>query len=251
MSIETINNREQSEWVWALVGNIVEEHKYGPEHEVRKGTKHFGPGTKVFLSKYGYDSGIPVIGHPRHGKNYITVFVKYDQIENYRLQKVYKPEILKIMAKEHKLASFYDNSEESRMLIIKRLDWLNPEVAKQERKKILRYEIMYGDIEDYCVGYFSKHFDIHLNAEQKLNTPIKEVLNNEQLKIFFTHMNSLLNISCVGDKKFDIEKTGLLTLKDFYHEIIKLLDHYPSNFDSGWFNPHVLSTKKWNRIENI
>lgn len=110
---------------------------------------------------------------------------------------------------------------------------------------------MYGDIEDYCVGYFLKHFDIHLNAEQKWNTPIKDVLNNEQLKIFFTHMNSLLNISCVGDEKFNIEKTGLLTLKDFYHKIIKLLDHYPSNFDSDWFNPHVLSTKKWNRIENI
>lgn len=130
---------EEPEWVWALAGNIVEEHKYGPEHEIRKGTKHFGPGTKVFLSRWGYDNGIPVIGHPRHGKKYITVFVRYNQIENFRLQKIYKPEILKIMAKEQNLASFYDNSDNSRLDIIKRLDWLNPDEAKKERMKIRLY----------------------------------------------------------------------------------------------------------------
>lgn len=94
--LEKITINKEPEWIWALVGNIVEEHEYGPEHEIRKGTKHFRPGTKVFLSKWGYDNGIPVIGHPRHGKKYITVFVRYNQIENYRLQKVYKPEILKM-----------------------------------------------------------------------------------------------------------------------------------------------------------
>jgi hypothetical protein len=33
---------------WCLVGNIVEEHRFGESKELRRGSKHFTPGTKVY-----------------------------------------------------------------------------------------------------------------------------------------------------------------------------------------------------------
>ena len=56
MKSETLADEEKQaqltepEWVWGLIGNIVEEHEYGEAHEIRRGTKQFRAGTKVFLS---------------------------------------------------------------------------------------------------------------------------------------------------------------------------------------------------------
>lgn len=36
-------------WSWCLIGNIVEKHIYGEEHEIRYGSKHFSGGTKVSM----------------------------------------------------------------------------------------------------------------------------------------------------------------------------------------------------------
>ena len=44
---EKMNTIEQQEWKWCLVGNIVQERDYGEQHEIKSGTKHFSPGTKV------------------------------------------------------------------------------------------------------------------------------------------------------------------------------------------------------------
>ena len=32
---------EKLEWCWALVGNIVDKHEYGENHEIRYGTRKF------------------------------------------------------------------------------------------------------------------------------------------------------------------------------------------------------------------
>ena len=37
-------------WRWCLVGNIIEKHPYGEEHEIRYGSKHFSGGTKVYIA---------------------------------------------------------------------------------------------------------------------------------------------------------------------------------------------------------
>jgi HSP90 family molecular chaperone len=51
---------------WCLIGNIIQERSYGEkEDEIRAGTKHFSPGTKVYCLPAqwgdGYDQ-ILVIG---------------------------------------------------------------------------------------------------------------------------------------------------------------------------------------------
>lgn len=34
---------------WCIVGNIVEKHYYGSNEEIRLGTKHFRPNTKILF----------------------------------------------------------------------------------------------------------------------------------------------------------------------------------------------------------
>ncbi len=34
-------------WCWSLVGNIVQEHEFGEEHEIKPGTKQFSKGNKI------------------------------------------------------------------------------------------------------------------------------------------------------------------------------------------------------------
>ena len=128
---------EEPEWVWALVGNIKEEHEYGENHEIKKGTKQFGPGTKVYLSEGHWGDGyemINVIGKPRHSRNYIAVVMKRNNIQNFRMQKVYKPAILQRMKEnnENGWGGFWDNSQKSRLGIIEYLEFLAPDEAIKE-----------------------------------------------------------------------------------------------------------------------
>ena len=54
--MEDIKNLEQ-EWRWCLVGNIVQTHEYGENHETRIGAKHFSPGTKVYCMPGNWGDG--------------------------------------------------------------------------------------------------------------------------------------------------------------------------------------------------
>lgn len=87
-------------WCWCLVGNIVEQHEYGEQHEIKCGTKQFSPGAKVYLAPTQWGDGyekIVVIGLPRHGGKYIEIITSSKYIENLRIQKVFKPAVLKRM----------------------------------------------------------------------------------------------------------------------------------------------------------
>ena len=84
-------------WCWCLVGNIVREHEFGEENEIKYGTKQFSGGTKVFLAPAQWGDGyekIVVIGLSRYKKKYIEVVTRSKYIENFRIQKVYKPALL-------------------------------------------------------------------------------------------------------------------------------------------------------------
>lgn len=59
---------DELEWRWCLVSNIVGEHEYGEDHELRYGTKQFRPDAKVFVNLIYGGMGheeILVIGTPR------------------------------------------------------------------------------------------------------------------------------------------------------------------------------------------
>jgi hypothetical protein len=104
------------DFVWSLVGNIVGEHAVGENKEIRKGTKHFSPGTKVYcfppLWGDGYEK-IQVIGRPRQSSRFIKVIIKSKLVRNWRMQKVYSSHIrLEMLAN-----GGWDGTEESRKRI--------------------------------------------------------------------------------------------------------------------------------------
>lgn len=125
------------EWCWCLVGNVKEQREYGEDHEIKKGTKAFSSDSKVHIAPVQWGDGgenVIVIGVPRYGKSNIEIIMRSKDIENYRLKRVYKPEIIKLMcASEH---LWWNDTAEDRNRIIEWLDYLAPEEAQKEREKI-------------------------------------------------------------------------------------------------------------------
>ena len=95
--------RESDGSQWCLVGNIVEQRKYGEGgNEMRPGTKHFSGGTKVYCLPAQWGDGyaqIVVVGKHRGSRNLVTMIVSSDWITNWRAQVVYKPAVVKQLTK--------------------------------------------------------------------------------------------------------------------------------------------------------
>lgn len=131
-----LSSPDDTEWCWCLVGNIVEKHEFGEAHEIRYGTKHFSPGAKVFINLiyggFGHDK-IQVIGIPRHKRNYIEIVIPRAYVENFRIQKVFKPAVLKRM--NNSKWTWWGKTDADRDEIIKVLEWLNPQEAENAKKK--------------------------------------------------------------------------------------------------------------------
>lgn len=83
---------------WCLVGNIVEEHAFGESKEMRRGSKHFTAGTKVYCLPAqwgnGYEKAV-VVGLSRGSRRWITVVMPIRYITNWRAKVVYKPAVLR------------------------------------------------------------------------------------------------------------------------------------------------------------
>lgn len=130
------------EWCWCLVGNIVEQHEYGEEHEIKYGTKQFSRGTKVYLAPAQWGDGyenIVVIGLPRNGRNYIEVVTRSKYVENFRMQKVYKPAILKRMCISQ--WRWWGDADSDRSDIIKYLDCYAPEESEKQRAIFDKFDL--------------------------------------------------------------------------------------------------------------
>lgn len=85
-------------WRFCAVGNIVESH-VDEEGNAFYGTKAFVGGTKVYIDDRTWDLNqgqVTVIGLNRF-KRYAVESVPTRLIENVRLQKIYKPTVLRIM----------------------------------------------------------------------------------------------------------------------------------------------------------
>lgn len=126
----------EQEWQWCLVGNIMGEHEHGENHELRFGTNQFRAGTKVFINLVyggmGHES-ILVIGTPRYSCKYIEIVIARKYVENFRLQKVFTPAVLKQMEKS--AWDWWGNTDSARDEIIRILEWLNPSETANARSK--------------------------------------------------------------------------------------------------------------------
>src|SRR5688500_15445031 len=82
---------------WCLVGNVVDEHEFGETKEVRRGSKHFTPGTKVYCLPPQWDGHekTVVVGLARGSRRWITVVMPTFLITGWRAKVVYKPAVLR------------------------------------------------------------------------------------------------------------------------------------------------------------
>lgn len=92
--LKGIENYKDDNFIWCLVGNIIDEHEFGEEKEIRRGTKHFPPNAKVYcfppLWGDGYEK-IQVIGRPRKKRKMIMIVLSSKLVSNWRMMKVYHP----------------------------------------------------------------------------------------------------------------------------------------------------------------
>jgi len=110
MSVERENKTQP---VWCVVANIAEDIPFGEEHQIKKGTKHFSPGTKVYcyppLWGDGYEN-IKVVARHRGSKQFVTMVVRDKWLLDCRAKLAYNPHIV------HKLRDDWDGSEKSKQL---------------------------------------------------------------------------------------------------------------------------------------
>lgn len=113
---------------------------------VGKGTKHFSPGTKIYIGSEwhgGYDWWkFVVMGKPRHQRRLIQIYMDWDKLCNFRLKKVYDKRVIEHMTRFDRgmlrlgsspnVHSGWDNTDESKREIEEWVELLNR--AYGERK---------------------------------------------------------------------------------------------------------------------
>ncbi len=115
ISISENIGHDLEEFRYILVGNIIDKHYSGVEKEIKRGTRLFRPGAKVFLlPKYGGNghTDIPVYGLPRRTGRKIEIVIRGDMIKNVRVKKTFDPKLIaKIDAGF--FYDYFDNDEAS------------------------------------------------------------------------------------------------------------------------------------------
>ncbi len=94
--------------LWTLVANIKQEISYGEgKMETHKGSKQFSPGTKVYIIDWyaGMCKDITVIGLSRDTKKLITIVIRAEWIENFRVKLCYNPKVCS------KIKTYFDKEE--------------------------------------------------------------------------------------------------------------------------------------------
>lgn len=120
---------DQSKFIWCLVGNIVDEHPTGIDKEIKRGTKHFSPNTKVYCFPPKWGDGyekIKVIGRHRKTRKNVCIVIPAKLITNWRLQKVYRPYILNVMKTQYG----WTNKDNDKETILEMLKWLPSRTIK-------------------------------------------------------------------------------------------------------------------------
>ncbi len=90
--------KPQIEPIWGVTANIVDGHPYGPDgKEIRKGTRKFNAGQKIYLSDVFWGMGGEMstyIGRYRCKYAYITCSIRTAYVTNFRVELIYSPTII-------------------------------------------------------------------------------------------------------------------------------------------------------------
>ena len=91
--------------IWCAVANAVHDRPFGPGHEnTRRGTKHFAPGTKLYIVDWSLGDGLGAvlaIGRHRGSSHLVRMWVDVRHVENPRPKLAYSPRVIEL-AREHR-----------------------------------------------------------------------------------------------------------------------------------------------------
>lgn len=84
---------------WCVVANVAREVPFGPGGvEIRRGTKHFSPGAKVWVLPAQWGDGgdqVFVVARHRGSRRYVRMVVPSRRLTGFRVQGVYSPAVLR------------------------------------------------------------------------------------------------------------------------------------------------------------
>ena len=104
-----------SKGIWCVVANIKDEHRFGAGGvEVKRGTKHFLPGTLVYCSTALWGDGyekIKIVGRHRGSNRYVTMVIRSAWLTKWRVKQVYSPHVT---AELRRMGATWDGSRRSK-----------------------------------------------------------------------------------------------------------------------------------------
>ena len=83
-----------SAWTWCLTATVRDENVIGEDKRLVHGTRHFRPGTKVFLHPPNWEDRVAAIGIPRYTNKYVRIVMSVRKLEHFSLEKVSDPELV-------------------------------------------------------------------------------------------------------------------------------------------------------------
>jgi len=91
------------DYILCATANIVQTRLHGEEKVLKRGTKHFRGGAKVYVvnAYAGMCEDLIVIGHHRKSGRYITIAIRAKHLENFRITKVFSPKVLYSIRKHY------------------------------------------------------------------------------------------------------------------------------------------------------
>ena len=125
------------EWIWCLTARVRDENRTGEDHRLVHGTRHFAPGTKVYLHPPNWDERVAAIGAPRYSEKRTCVVMDVRKLEGFALEKVSDREIVTAMRYKSRAWYFnrfadvyvgrgsWDNTDESKSEIEDCIEWLS------------------------------------------------------------------------------------------------------------------------------
>src|SRR5258706_11288793 len=130
-------SRGQPPPIWCIVANVIRERPYGPGgQEIRRGTKHFAPGAKVYVLGFFWGSGddLTVVGHHRRSNRYITLSMTSHHLVNWRVELVYSPHVIDAFKQHQFTYTGYTNKVPDNYI-----QWLGSPEGKARAEDIIRW----------------------------------------------------------------------------------------------------------------
>ncbi|MBW5485127.1 hypothetical protein [Streptomyces bambusae] len=118
MDVESGAEKPEGALGFAVVANVRRELPYGPGAvAIRRGTKHFPPGGKVWLVPPRWDWGhgrVIAVGRHRGSPRHKCVIVPVWHLENFRVQGVYSPAVERRLSGHSRSNGLWETEGEAR-----------------------------------------------------------------------------------------------------------------------------------------